>query len=280
MNMIHTASPKEMANIQYLNIARIFDMPVQEFCDMYQIYFQIGGKRYLFWDRACHTLQQGEVAVLKPFQIYYSEIRDGETDERYVLRFRTELLDLILDEKEKETILEQLGCGIIGLSEEKIEKLYDRFLLIEDYVHQTGFLSEKLLAMAVVQLIMMLVEDDKKESHIEEQKVIPPIEQILEYIEKNYEGTITLEQMAEAAGISKFYFCRMFRKVTGATPVEYINLVRLIHVQNLLEKTNLSVEEIAQKTGLSSSTNLARIFKKMYDISPLKFRKVKRTENT
>lgn len=271
--MNQTVTVEKMVKIQYLEETRAFDVPVQEYCDSYQIHFQLKGKRYLFFDRSYHTMAQGEVAVLKPFQIFYSEIRDGEADERYVIQFRPEVLDDILDEEEKKTLLEKLCFGVMRLSEGKIERLYHKFLQAEEYIKNPGFLSEKLLAMAVMQLIMTVVDCEEEEEQVEVQRVMPQMERILDYIQENYQKNLTLEQMAKTAGISKFYFCRMFRKITGATAVEYINYVRLIHAHRLLVETTIPVEEIARRTGLSSSTNLARIFKKIYGMSPSNFRK-------
>lgn len=282
--MRQTVMPREMAETKYLEEARVFEIPDQTYCDAYRISFQLKGSRYLFYDgmgqakgacraeRRVHTLTRGDVAVLCPFTIYYSEIREGESDERYVITIRAELLDCILEPEEKQMVLERLCLGVRRMTDEGMERLYEKYLQVEEYGGKQGFLSEKMLAIAVMQLIMLVAEAE--EGDVAEGEPVPPqMDSIFLHIWKNYRRNISLDELAKAAGVSKFYFCRTFRELTGATAVEYINHVRLIHAHRLLAGTEMPVEEIARQTGLSSSTNLARVFKKKYGITPSAFRR-------
>lgn len=63
------------------------DMPVQHYHDGYEIFLMLGGKRYLFYDNICFTLERGDMAVLRPFDIHYAQSRDAEYYERFVLNF-------------------------------------------------------------------------------------------------------------------------------------------------------------------------------------------------
>ena len=63
-------------------------------------------------------------------------------------------------------------------------------------------------------------------------------------------GKIDLETIASQIHLSKYYFCRIFREVTGATVLEYLTNVRLTRAGRLLVESSLAIQEIAQKTGL------------------------------
>lgn len=57
-------SPHDDIYIQYLRNMEKHDMPVQHYHDGYEIFLMLGGKRYLFYDNICFTLERGDMAVL------------------------------------------------------------------------------------------------------------------------------------------------------------------------------------------------------------------------
>ena len=73
--------------------------------------------------------------------------------------------------------------------------------------------------------------------------------------------------------ISKYYLCRLFREATGTTFLEYLNDIRLSKAHQLLLETNLSIGEIAAKTGFSSGLRLSKVFHSSYHMPPSKFRR-------
>ena len=77
-------SPHDDVYIQYLRNMEKHDMPVQHYHDGYEIFLMLGGKRYLFYDNICFTLERGDMAVLRPFDIHYAQSRDAEYYERFV----------------------------------------------------------------------------------------------------------------------------------------------------------------------------------------------------
>lgn len=52
------------------------------------------------------------------------------------------------------------------------------------------------------------------------------INRVIHYIEENYQKDISLSELAELLNVNRFYFCRFFKEVTGATPIEYLNNFR------------------------------------------------------
>jgi AraC-like DNA-binding protein/mannose-6-phosphate isomerase-like protein (cupin superfamily) len=96
---------------------------------------------------------------------------------------------------------------------------------------------------------------------------------VLDYIDKSYTDDITIEELASIANMSMFYFCRLFKKVIGQTPTEYITLARINKAEYLLKHTNDSVSNIAMYTGFNDISYFSRQFKKYKGLSPSQYRK-------
>jgi AraC family transcriptional regulator len=99
------------------------------------------------------------------------------------------------------------------------------------------------------------------------------LKMVLEYIEDNLGQPIALRQMAALSGVSPRHFERAFRQAMGAPPHAYVLKRRLTAARELiLSQPSLSIEEIAAKTGFSSSSHLASAFRRETGYSPKTFR--------
>ncbi|WP_322924220.1 AraC family transcriptional regulator [Paenibacillus campi] len=91
---------------------------------------------------------------------------------------------------------------------------------------------------------------------------------ILQYIEQHYAEEMTIEQLAELAGLSRFHFSRLFRELTGRTVTEYVNQVRINRAEYLLLNTSMTVSEVAMAAGYNDISYFSRTFKKYRNIAP------------
>ena len=268
-------SAHEDLYIQYLKNTEKHNMSVQHYHDMYEIYLSLGGKRYVFYDNICYTLERGDLIIFKPFAIHYAESRESDYYERYVLNFHEKNLSKILTNDEKYLLLEKINSCVVHLTVEQTKILYEYFKRMDDFSKKKGLFSEKLVYSSLFQLLVYVTECIDGEKAIQGETVAPQIISAIKYMNENYAQRIGLDEIAEAACISKYYFSRKFKEVTGATVHEYLNNIRLTKVHNLLLKTGYSTEEIARATGFSSSIHLIRVFKDVYGMSPKAFRKSK-----
>ncbi len=90
----------------------------------------------------------------------------------------------------------------------------------------------------------------------------------LRYIAENYTTSITLEQLVGVCCMNRSYFCRRFKAITGQTAIEYINLYRIAKAEAMLLVTNLSISEIAARSGFSNSGYFTRKFHESHGCSP------------
>ena len=107
----------------------------------------------------------------------------------------------------------------------------------------------------------------------------PMIVRAKQYIHEHQTEELSLGQVAKAVNTSTFYFCKMFRKVTGVNFTDYVSRVRIEKAKNLLLNPNLRVSEIAYEVGFQSLTHFNRVFKKIMGESPSEYRSQIRSGN-
>ena len=95
--------------------------------------------------------------------------------------------------------------------------------------------------------------------------------QVLEYIEANYQNTISLEQMSRAASMSPKYFCRFFMDMTHKTPMDYLNYQRVEHAAFLLSTSHSSVTDVAFSCGFNDLSYFIKTFKRYKGVTPGKY---------
>ena len=102
---------------------------------------------------------------------------------------------------------------------------------------------------------------------------INKIRPVLDYIDNNYAENITTEQLGKLLNLSENYFYRIFKKITGTNPINYINFVRVCKAEKLL-KQNINFSDIAYETGFSSQSYFCKTFKKYTRYSPKEYKKM------
>lgn len=93
-----------------------------------------------------------------------------------------------------------------------------------------------------------------------------------DYIHKNYAEKISLNDIANAAFVSKGECCRIFKRVLQLSPFQYLVRYRLKLSVQLLNETDLSIAQIAQRVGFCSSSYYTKCFRKEYGCAPHKYR--------
>lgn len=102
---------------------------------------------------------------------------------------------------------------------------------------------------------------------------LPHLQKIFDYIEANYHKGITLSDVAEAVGYSQAYLTNQVAKQTGQPINVWIVKRRMIAALSLLENTNQTVEEIAERLGYQNSCHFSRQFRQHHGLSPANWRK-------
>lgn len=156
---------------------------------------------------------------------------------------------------------------------------------IEDYLKQSGLDTKEMMEYyseidvwnteqikSISNIARMLVK------HILLEKMLKPdldetFEKVLVYINEHLAAELSVQSISRHTNISKSALYRMFHTHFHCTVSQYINQKRIEKSIELLTESNLSIEEIAARTGFSGGSYFSKIFKKEMGISPLKYKK-------
>ena len=98
------------------------------------------------------------------------------------------------------------------------------------------------------------------------------IEKAFEYMNNNYDKSITLGEVAKLVNMTEVSFSRFIKKRTGNTFIDSLNEIRLGHASRMLIDTTHSIAEISYNCGFNNISNFNRIFKKKKTCTPKEFR--------
>lgn len=102
--------------------------------------------------------------------------------------------------------------------------------------------------------------------------VVNQLSMVLDYMDEHFSESITLEQAAQVAGFSKFYFTRLFKDYTNHTFYEYLTEKRIHAAEQMLLMPKLPVTEVSIQAGFSSLSSFNRTFKRNKGCSPTEYR--------
>lgn len=98
------------------------------------------------------------------------------------------------------------------------------------------------------------------------------IKKAMEYICNNFSEPITLDEISEKTGISKYYLAREFKRCTGQTIFHYLNFIRCKHAERLM-KLGTSVTDAALDSGFATPPYFTKTYKSVMGRSPSEFKK-------
>jgi AraC family transcriptional regulator len=98
------------------------------------------------------------------------------------------------------------------------------------------------------------------------------VERVITNMWDRYEEPLSLEDMANVAFFSRFYFSRAFRSVTGTSPGRFLTAIRLYKAKNLLLETSMSVTDISYQVGYNSLGTFSSRFARSVGMAPGRYR--------
>lgn len=99
------------------------------------------------------------------------------------------------------------------------------------------------------------------------------IHKVQDYIESNIDSSLSIEELADVAGFSKYHFHRIFKGIVDEPLSRYVNRLKLERATNLLTyRSDMTITDIAYHFGFTDSAVFSRTFKNYYGVSPSQYR--------
>jgi len=108
---------------------------------------------------------------------------------------------------------------------------------------------------------------------MKQDEIYESIEKVIIFIENNFKDNITLDDMAEHVGMSKFHFLRIFKEFVGVTPIQFLQSLSLNYAKEHL-KNSSSIMESSLDMGLSSTSRLHDMFINIIGVTPKQYKEL------
>jgi AraC-like DNA-binding protein len=143
-----------------------------------------------------------------------------------------------------------------------IEDLFDRFAKDPE--------AADLEAGALIWRVLALAERALTRTRKDSEPAM--VGRVRRYVRENLQRTIGLGHLAKEAGLSQFHFSRMFKQLTGSSPMAYVRSARIARAQEMLLE-GVEIKRIAREVGYGSAAHLSTAFTREVGCAPRTFRK-------
>lgn len=224
----------------------------------------------------CFSLNAGDIIFICPGVIH--ALKAPSEGERIIFQAEISPLNAL---KKFESILGLFSSAII-ISPAEAPAIHTRIqeLLLEictEYNENTPLSEVSIYAKLLEMFVLIGRNHAENTDHFDvgnqkQKEYTEKFISICNYIQEHCTEELSLDEIAEIAGFSKFHFSRLFKQFTNATFYKYLNQKRIAHAELLLANPEISVTQVALHSGFSSLSAFIRMFKLVKNCTPTEFR--------
>ncbi|OBZ12304.1 helix-turn-helix domain-containing protein [Bacillus sp. FJAT-26390] len=144
------------------------------------------------------------------------------------------------------------------------QQILQRILQMYESSREEGNKDRLSLRLQLEQFIQAIIKSAPEPAEQSDER----INRSIAYMEQHYTDKINIGKLAETAGMPAVAYSRLFLKVTGCPPVEYLGTIRMNKAKQLLSKNHNRVKEVAAAVGFRSEFYFSRMFQRMVGVSP------------
>ncbi|WP_284642365.1 AraC family transcriptional regulator [Paenibacillus silviterrae] len=245
----------------------------------YEVYLCIqGAGSFLAGDRV-YTLSPGALIIVRPMVLHLSRPDERLAFQRFVLSVDENYMEALLRQddqlcsgfgrqlKTEDSFFLPPAASSIAMLQDTLYHLEKELLHREPYFEAS---VKSLLMKCLVDMARLV-----RFSHgpvRSEAGLTAKVEQILSHIAEHYEDPIHMDEVASRYKLSRSYMYRIFKEYTGYAPNQYLLAFRINKAKALLLHSELSVIEVAARSGFQDVSHFCHTFKKQTRMTPSAFR--------
>lgn len=232
-------------------------------------------------DEKVYELNEEDILLIPPGELH--ELFAPEDGKRIILQFD----GMLLHEFKGLTSAFHMYHPCVKVSHSEIPELHDMLSGLVNGISDEYFSAKPFREAAafgnLLQFFTLLgrnhIESNNEFSYVSKCKHYHHIDQMFKvchYIDKHCTESLEIDYLADLAGFSKYHFHRVFKQVMNVSCYEYLISRRLLEAERLLIEPNLTITEVALKSGFSSLATFNRVFKKKNSCTPSEFKALHR----
>ena len=171
-------------------------------------------------------------------------------------------------------LLSQFGMTapivIKGQEGPNLKKLFSKMFTIQKTDRAYGDYSCSGYVYAYIIEFHRLIDTKENRLRNERFRLLSPV---LNYIDRNFSTDFPLTDLARIAGVTPQHLCRVFREMMSMRPNEYLTQRRLQEAKRLIEQNEISVSEVAKRSGFPNASYFSTVFKRYEGITPIEYKK-------
>ena len=249
------------------------DMPEMHAHSFHELYFLLSGKRRYFVGHKIFDVSPGNLVIIPQTVLHRTTSVNKQGYERYVVYFQESYIRELIESVGQDHFTTFLDSGCISFSAEDALTLKKMLEHLSDEAKKKDAFAPAMEKNLLEQIILFALRHGEKKA-LEEKEGADKIQIAARYISEHYDEEITLSDAAAMAFMEETYFSKKFKQLTGFGFKEYLITTRVKAAENLLQTTNMTVGEIADACGFSSSNYFGSVFKRMLGVSPANYHKI------
>lgn len=207
-------------------------------------------------------LKEKDIAIINPYQIHSASKIDTNSDGLYALYLDKDWIEKLqvnlFSSNEYISFPKNIITNI---------KVYNDFISLCKNIFSIDFDIKK--EEQIIQFVSKLMINNCKKELSKPKNIL--VDDIRNYIDKNMNSNLTLENISKQFLITPFHLIRIFKKELNLTPYQYILNHKIYLAKELLSKDN-NISEVAQKAGFNDQSHLYKYFKQVFSISPKEYK--------
>lgn len=249
-----------------------FEMPMMHTHECHELYFLVSGRRRYLIGAGLYDVSPGNVVLIPAYHLHRTTMINQKGHSRYVVYFSEEFLKDFIHVVGKTMFDDLMAKGCAQIPQKQVENIHDILKQMHASQKENSPFAPAILKTGLEQILLILLRDSTKKEKTAGGSA-DKIQEVTQYIEKNFAQDISLDEASSIACMERTYFSKCFKQLTGFGFSEYLTRIRMQAAQHELIHTNHSISEIARNCGFSGSNYFGDVFRKCNGFSPSEYRK-------